>query len=163
MKKFFLIASTISLFYSCSKESGQLPSSAPLELRKGHVEIHVVVLNNQGEIILGDTSFTYHISPDYKTNGIDSAVIVNQLIHVNQVVNHGAPKDIEHYPYTDYYSDSTINGNVITENTISIANITDKAGVLNWVRKICDNGYALHTHMETNTQYGRLKLIYPNL
>lgn len=163
MKKIFFPAFLVILFGSCTKQSGTYPVVTTIEERTGHVEIHVVVLNKAGDLLYGDSSFTFHLSPDYKTNGTDSAAIVNQLIHVNQVVNHGAPKDIENYPYTGYYSDSTIHGNVVTENTISAAAISDKAGVDNWVRKICDKGYAVHTHIETNTKCGRLKIIYPNL
>src|ERR1043165_167972 len=98
MKKIFFVAALSILLSSCSKQSPTYPVISKTEERTGHVEIHVLILNKTGESFYGDSSFTFHLSPDYKTNGTDSATIVNQLIHVNQVVNHGVPKDIEHYP-----------------------------------------------------------------
>ena len=164
MKNIWYTAGIFIFLVSCTKQSSTLPvsTSTSVEQKTGIVEIHVVILSEKGEASFDDSSFTFHLSPDYQTNGTDSATIVKQLIHVNQVENHGAPKDLSHYPYTKYDVPSA-NGNIITENPISISGLTNTAGVKNWVTRICDNGYAPHTHIETNTKYTRLKLIYPNL
>jgi hypothetical protein len=161
MKKLFLLAITV-VCASCTKQSATITTPVTEEQKTGVVELHVVILSDKGEAAYGDSSFTFHLSPDYKTNGTDSATIVNQLIHVNQVENHGAPKDLAHYPYTKYDVPS-VNGNIITENPISISGLTNITGVNKWVTQICDHGYAPHTHKTTNTKYTRLKLIYPNL
>ena len=161
MTKIYLLVIAV-LCASCTKQSDTTGAANPVEQKISKVEIHVVILSDKGEAAFDDSSFTFHLSPDYKTNGTDSATIVNQLIHVNAVENHGAQKDLAHYPYTAYNIYSA-HGNIITENPISVSGITNTAGVNDWVTRICDHGYAPHTHIMTNTKYTRLKLIYPNL
>ena len=161
MKK-ALSALVIFIIVSCTKQTATTPAVISRDLKSGIVEIHVVILSEKGEAAFDDSSFTFHLSPNYQTNGTDSATIVNQLIHVNQVENHGAPKDLVHYPYTKYDVPSN-NGNIITENPISISGLSNTSDLKQWITRICDNGYAPHTHIESGTKYTRLKLIYPNL
>lgn len=130
------------------------------------VEIHVGILSATGERSYGDSSFTYHLTDGYQvSNSADSSIIVSQLVYVNQVLNHGAPKDSIKFPYTFFFpvADSK-RGNKISENLVSIKNLRDTTGVHNWLIRVCDQGYGKHTHVEMDKSHKlSLKIIYPNL
>ncbi len=147
------------LLSSCTKQDIVTVSE-----RYSRNEIHGGVLSITGDNKYDDSSFVYFLSSDFKTNGYDSATIVSHLVHVNQVVNHGASKDLAHYPYIKYDVPNK-NGNVITENPVSMiyAN-SDTATVNNWYKRITSNGYGAPTHSEVDkAHFLELKEIFPNL
>jgi len=158
----------IILFSGCTKENSLAPQPQGAtdvnDLRVGRSEIHIAVLSfNSGETKFGNKGYTFHLSANYQDSGnTDSATIVNQLWHVNDVCNYGASQDKHHYPYANYLFNN-YQGNKIAEIPISIKLVQDTAAAKIWITRICDNGYAPHTLLMNNTPNDLLKVIYPNL
>ncbi len=169
MKQILLLS--FFLLTACTKQSPILQEELPCNYysdttdeRYSRNEMHGGIFGPTGDTHFADASFVYYLSPDYQINGYDSASIINQAKYVNQVINHGAPKDSINYPYTKF-DVPNIHGNIITENPVSIkfAN-TDTATANHWYKRILTNGYGAPTHYEVDkSHYLELKAIFLNL
>jgi len=171
MKQLFIPIILILSFTACTKDNVLVPQDSDdysvaqwmEDAKIARSEIHIAILSAKGDERFGAKNYTFHLSADYENPAVmDSDTLVRQLWHVNDVCNHGATQDKPHYPYANYLFHN-YNGNRIAEIPISLKAVTDTAAAKDWIVRVCDNGYAPHTHLMYNTPNDYVKIIYPNL